>query len=62
VTGQLVLGVVLALYAAGLAWLHRLAGIAAPGRFLNQPARPAGEPRPRRVRPVRAEREARAET
>jgi Flp pilus assembly protein TadB len=46
VAGQVVLGLVLALYAAGLAWLHRLGGIAAPGRFLNQPDRPAGERRP----------------
>jgi len=38
VTGQVVLGAVACLYAAGLAWLHRLGSIAAPGRFLNDAA------------------------
>ena len=41
VAGQVVLGLVLALYAGGLAWLHRLGSITAPGRFLDEP-RPAG--------------------
>ncbi len=34
-TGQLVLGVVAVLYAAGLAWLYRLGKIPVPGRFLE---------------------------
>ena len=34
--GELVLGLVAILYAAGLAWLHRLGQIPAPGRFLDQ--------------------------
>ena len=38
VAGQLVLGAVACLYAAGLAWLHRLGSMAAPGRFLNDAA------------------------
>jgi Flp pilus assembly protein TadB len=37
VAGQVVLGLVAALYAAGLAWLHRLGSIPAPGRFLDSP-------------------------
>jgi Flp pilus assembly protein TadB len=40
--GQVVLGLVCALYAAGLAWLHRLGAIPAPGRFLD--AAPAAAP------------------
>jgi len=53
--GQVVLGAVACLYAAGLAWLHRLGSIAAPGRFLTDAtaSRPAagqaGGPRARRV-------------
>jgi Flp pilus assembly protein TadB len=35
--GELVLALVAGLYAAGLAWLHHLGSIPAPGRFLNQP-------------------------
>jgi Flp pilus assembly protein TadB len=35
--GEIVLGLVAGLYAAGLAWLHHLGSIPAPGRFLNQP-------------------------
>jgi Flp pilus assembly protein TadB len=35
VIGQIVLAAVAALYAAGLAWLHRLGSIPAPGRFLD---------------------------
>jgi Flp pilus assembly protein TadB len=34
-TGQIVLAMVAGLYAAGLAWLHHLGSIPAPGRFLN---------------------------
>lgn len=42
VTGQIVLGVVGLLYAAGLGWLHHLGTIPAPGRFLDAgPARAA---------------------
>ncbi|HTP14823.1 MAG TPA: type II secretion system F family protein [Streptosporangiaceae bacterium] len=33
--GQVVLALVLVVYAAGLAWLHRLGSSPAPGRFLN---------------------------
>ncbi len=36
VAGQIVLAIVVALYAAGLGWLHHLGTIPAPGRFLNQ--------------------------
>jgi Flp pilus assembly protein TadB len=46
--GQVVLGLVLALYGAGLAWLHRLSTIEAPGRFLNPPDGRRGQRRPRR--------------
>ncbi len=51
VTGQVVLALVLGLYAGGLAWLHRLGSIAAPGRFLDghgpaaRPGGTAGQPR-----------------
>ncbi len=38
--GQTVLAVVALLYAAGLAWLHRLGSIPGPGRFLDQQPRP----------------------
>lgn len=38
--GQIVLALVALLYAAGLAWLHRLGTIPAPGRFLRQRAHP----------------------
>ena len=38
VIGECVLAVVAALYAAGLAWLHRLANVPTPGRFLDPPA------------------------
>jgi Flp pilus assembly protein TadB len=40
VAGQIVLAMVAGLYAAGLAWLHRLGTIPAPGRFLDPPAGP----------------------
>jgi Flp pilus assembly protein TadB len=36
--GQCVLALVSLLYAAGLAWLHRLGAVPGPGRFLDQPA------------------------
>jgi Flp pilus assembly protein TadB len=42
VIGQIVLAAVTTLYAAGLAWLHRLGSIPAPGRFLD--AAPIGTP------------------
>jgi Flp pilus assembly protein TadB len=42
VIGQIVLAAVATLYAAGLAWLHRLGSIPAPGRFLD--AAPVGTP------------------
>jgi Flp pilus assembly protein TadB len=38
VAGQIVLGLVVAMYALGLTWLHKLGNIAAPGRFLEPPA------------------------
>lgn len=38
VPGQVVLALVLLLYAAGLTWLHRLGSSPAPGRFLNDGA------------------------
>jgi len=37
-TGQLVMGLVALLYAAGLYWLHYLGTMPAPGRFLDTPA------------------------
>ena len=37
VPGQLVLALVVALYASGLAWLSRLGSVPAPGRFLAPP-------------------------
>jgi Flp pilus assembly protein TadB len=40
VTGQVVLALVASLYAAGLAWLHHLGTIPAPGRFLDAPPAP----------------------
>ena len=52
VAGELVLALVAGLYAIGLAWLHRLGTMPAPGRFLDpEPAgatpdlTPAGSPR-----------------
>jgi Flp pilus assembly protein TadB len=38
VAGECVLALVCLLYTAGLAWLHRLGTIPAPGRFLDPPA------------------------
>jgi Flp pilus assembly protein TadB len=38
--GQVVLALVAGLYAVGLAWLHRLGNIPAPGRFLDPPEPP----------------------
>lgn len=40
VPGQVVLALVAGLYAVGLAWLHRLGNIPAPGRFLDPPGPP----------------------
>ncbi|HLQ57312.1 MAG TPA: type II secretion system F family protein [Streptosporangiaceae bacterium] len=40
VPGEIVLALVAGLYAAGLAWLHRLGNIPAPGRFLDPPGVP----------------------
>jgi Flp pilus assembly protein TadB len=42
--GQLVMGLVLALYGGGLAWLHHLGAVPAPGRFLA-PEAPGQLPR-----------------
>lgn len=42
--GEVVLGFVAILYAAGLAWLHRLGQIPAPGRFLDEEPVTADEP------------------
>ncbi len=42
--GEVVLGIIAALYAIGLWWLYRLSQIAAPGRFLDQPPAWADEP------------------
>jgi Flp pilus assembly protein TadB len=42
--GQVVMGLVAALYALGFWWLHRLGTIPAPGRFLNTPADGADDP------------------
>ena len=63
VSGQIVMALVIALYAGGLAWLYHLGTVSAPGRFLaaagDQPEqasgagpafRPAPSPRPRRRR------------
>ncbi|HET9893567.1 MAG TPA: type II secretion system F family protein [Streptosporangiaceae bacterium] len=48
-TGQVVLALVVGLYAAGLTWLHKLGQIPVPGRFLdNTPAR-LDEPEPHQV-------------
>jgi Flp pilus assembly protein TadB len=41
--GELVLALVVGLYAVGLGWLHRLGTMPAPGRFLDQDE-PAGAP------------------
>jgi len=43
-TGQVVLALVAALYAAGLTWLHKLGQIPVPGRFLGQPQVRLDEP------------------
>jgi Type II secretion system (T2SS), protein F len=40
VTGQLVLALIVALYAGGLTWLHRLGLIPQPGRFLQEQGPP----------------------
>jgi hypothetical protein len=44
VSGQVVMALVLGLYAGGLAWLHQLGSVAAPGRFLS------ADPEPHRSR------------
>jgi Flp pilus assembly protein TadB len=52
VAGQIVMALVLCLYAGGLAWLHQLGSVPAPGRFLSADAQrqrlaeagPGGEP------------------
>jgi Flp pilus assembly protein TadB len=49
-TGEAVLGFVAILYGAGLAWLHRLGRIPAPGRFLDQAPVGANEPEQQQVR------------
>lgn len=43
-TGEVVLGLVAVLYAAGLAWLNKLGQIPAPGRFLGQQTVGVDEP------------------
>jgi Flp pilus assembly protein TadB len=40
VPGQVVLGLVACIYAAGLCWLHRLGSMPVTGRFLDPPAGP----------------------
>ena len=40
VPGQVVMALVLCLYAGGLAWLHQLGSVPAPGRFLSAEAEP----------------------
>jgi Flp pilus assembly protein TadB len=42
-TGQLVMGLVALLYAAGFWWLHHLGTMPAPGRFLDTPAEHHGQ-------------------
>lgn len=49
VTGQLVLGVVAVLYAAGLTWLYRLGQIPVPGRFLESAQWPADDSDPQQM-------------
>jgi Flp pilus assembly protein TadB len=44
--GEVMLGFVAVLYAAGLWWLHKLGEIPAPGRFLDQAAVRVSEPEP----------------
>ena len=52
VSGQVVMALVMALYAGGLAWLYHLGTVSAPGRFL---AAAAGEqPQPRQQPPATA--------
>ena len=48
--GEVVLALVAILYAMGLAWLHRLGQIPAPGRFLDQAPVGADGPEPQQVR------------
>jgi Flp pilus assembly protein TadB len=42
VTGQLVMAIVVLLYAAGFWWLHRLGAMPSPGRFLDDPGERPG--------------------
>jgi Flp pilus assembly protein TadB len=49
VSGEGVLAVVAALYAGGLAWLHRLTNVPTPGRFLVPPSEETGHTPARRV-------------
>ena len=48
-TGQMVLGVVAVLYAAGLSWLYRLGQIPVPGRFLESAQWAADDSEPQQV-------------
>lgn len=48
-TGEVVLGAVATLYAAGLTWLYKLGQIPAPGRFLDQAPTGADDPEPAQV-------------
>ena len=51
--GQVVMALVLCLYAGGLAWLHQLGSVPAPGRFLSTEAEPhRGPPARQRLRAV----------
>jgi Flp pilus assembly protein TadB len=50
VIGEGVLAVVAALYAGGLAWLHRLTNVPTPGRFLVPPSEETGRMPARRSR------------
>jgi len=51
VPGQVVMALVVALYAGGLAWLHHLGSIPAPGRFLAPDAADSITPGSRRTQP-----------
>jgi Flp pilus assembly protein TadB len=46
VVGEIVLALVVVLYAGALGWLHHLGSIPAPGRFLNSDFRPDAHPDP----------------
>jgi Flp pilus assembly protein TadB len=51
VPGQVVMALVVALYAAGLGWLHHLGSVPAPGRFLAPDEANPVAPSSRRTRP-----------